>query len=104
MRIVKVDGRSAYINVGSATGIKVGDKFTIYRPGEALIDPVTGMNLGSTEKQVGTLVVTEVQENILDRDGHRRCRRQRHRQAVGRSRRARPGAALVLEHDGSRVC
>jgi curli biogenesis system outer membrane secretion channel CsgG len=64
MRIIKVDGRSAYINVGSSTGIKVGDKFTIYRPGEALIDPVTGMNLGSTEKQVGTLVVTDVQERF----------------------------------------
>jgi curli biogenesis system outer membrane secretion channel CsgG len=64
MRIVKVDGKSAYINVGRSSGIKVGDKFTIFRPGEELIDPVTKMSLGSTEKQVGSAVVTDVQERF----------------------------------------
>jgi len=64
MRVIKVDGKSAYINVGRASGIKVGDKFTIFRPGEDLIDPVTKMNLGSTEKQIGTAVVTDVQERF----------------------------------------
>jgi curli biogenesis system outer membrane secretion channel CsgG len=64
MRIVRVDGQTAYINVGRTSGIKVGDKFTIHRKGEDLIDPATGMNLGATEKQVGTAVVTDVQDRF----------------------------------------
>lgn len=64
MRVVRVDGKVAYINVGSASGIKVGDKFTIVRAGEPLIDPATGMNLGAVEKQIGTATVTEVQERF----------------------------------------
>ncbi len=64
MRVIKADGKTAYINVGRLAGIKVGDKFTIHRKGEDLIDPATGMNLGSTEKQVGSLVVTEVQDRF----------------------------------------
>lgn len=64
MRVIKVDGTTAYINVGRLSGIKVGDKFTIHRKGEDLIDPATGMNLGSTEKQVGTAVVTDVQDRF----------------------------------------
>ena len=64
MRVIKVDGQRAYINVGRLAGIKVGDKFTLHRQGEALIDPVTKMNLGSTEEQVGTGVVAEVQDRF----------------------------------------
>jgi curli biogenesis system outer membrane secretion channel CsgG len=62
MRIIKVDGKRAYINVGSSTGVKVGDTFVIVHRGEELIDPVTGMKLGAEEKQTGTGVVVEVQE------------------------------------------
>jgi curli biogenesis system outer membrane secretion channel CsgG len=62
MRVIRIDGARAYVNVGRTTGIKVGDKFTIHRMGEALIDPATGMNLGAIEEQVGTGVVVEVQE------------------------------------------
>jgi curli biogenesis system outer membrane secretion channel CsgG len=64
MRIIKVDGNRAYINVGSSTGIKVGDKFTIVHRGEELVDPVTGMKLGAEEQQTGTGVVVEVQERF----------------------------------------
>jgi curli biogenesis system outer membrane secretion channel CsgG len=64
MRVIKVDGNRAYINVGSAAGIKVGARFTIHRMGEALIDPATGANLGAEQKQVGTGVVSEVQERF----------------------------------------
>jgi curli biogenesis system outer membrane secretion channel CsgG len=63
-KIMRVDGAKVYINQGSSAGVKVGDKFTVYDPGEALIDPDTGAKLGSTEKQVGTATVTEVQEKF----------------------------------------
>jgi curli biogenesis system outer membrane secretion channel CsgG len=63
-KVMRVDGGKVYINQGSAAGLKVGDKLTIYDPGDALIDPDTGAKLGSTEKQVGTATVTEVQEKF----------------------------------------
>jgi curli biogenesis system outer membrane secretion channel CsgG len=63
-RIIKVDGTKAYINVGSSSGIKVGDKFTIWSVGEELVDPVTGAKLGAEQKQTGSGVVTEVQEKF----------------------------------------
>jgi curli biogenesis system outer membrane secretion channel CsgG len=61
-RVIKVDGQSAYINIGGQAGIKVGDLFEIFEPGEALIDPATGANLGAPEKHTGSGVVTEVQD------------------------------------------
>lgn len=63
-RIIKVDGTRAFINLGSASGLKVGDKFNIISLGTALIDPVTGANLGAPEKQTGTADVVEVQEKF----------------------------------------
>jgi curli biogenesis system outer membrane secretion channel CsgG len=64
MRIARMAGERAFINVGRTTGIKVGDTFTIHRMGEPIIDPATGMNLGAVEEQVGTAVVVEVQERF----------------------------------------
>lgn len=64
MRVIRVDGTKAYINVGSMAGVKVGDKFGIFEQGEALIDPATGMNLGSVETEIGSGVVVDVQERF----------------------------------------
>jgi hypothetical protein len=64
MRVIRLDGQRAYINVGRTSGVRVGDRFTIHRMGEPLIDPVTKMNLGAVEEQVGTAVVSEVQERF----------------------------------------
>jgi len=61
-RVIRVDGQSAYINIGGQAGIKVGDAFEIFEPGQALIDPATGANLGAPEKHTGSGVVTEVQD------------------------------------------
>jgi curli biogenesis system outer membrane secretion channel CsgG len=64
MRVIRLDGQRAYINVGRTSGVRVGDRFTIHRMGEPLIDPVTKMNLGAVEEQVGTAVVSDVQERF----------------------------------------
>lgn len=61
-RIIKVEGNRAWINMGSASGIKVGDRFTIVAVGEELIDPDTGAKLGAEEKETGSGEVTEVFE------------------------------------------
>jgi len=60
-RVVKLDGERMYINVGAESGVKVGDRFAVFSIGEALIDPVTGANLGAEEKQTATATVTDVQ-------------------------------------------
>ncbi|HYN08819.1 MAG TPA: CsgG/HfaB family protein [Vicinamibacterales bacterium] len=64
MRVIKVDGARAYINVGSSSGIKVGEEFKVFRRGEELVDPATGAKLGAEEKQVATGVVSEVNEKF----------------------------------------
>jgi curli biogenesis system outer membrane secretion channel CsgG len=63
-KIIKVDGNQAWINLGSASGLKVGDRFRIISMGEDLIDPDSGAKLGSTEKETGTAEVTEVQDKF----------------------------------------
>jgi hypothetical protein len=63
-KIAKVEGTRAYLTLGSAAGIKIGDKFVIFNVGEAIVDPDTGQKLGAEEKQVGEGTVTEVQERF----------------------------------------
>lgn len=63
-KIIKVEGSRAWINMGQASGLKVGDAFHIYSVGEALIDPDTGQSLGAEEKQTGSGKVDEVQEKF----------------------------------------
>lgn len=63
-RIAKIDGNTAYLNIGSSAGVKVGDKFVVFSVGAAIIDPDTGQALGASEKQTGTGQVTEVEERF----------------------------------------
>jgi curli biogenesis system outer membrane secretion channel CsgG len=63
-RIIRVEGTRAYINLGSASGLKIGDKFNVVSLGAALIDPDTGASLGAPEKQTGGGAVVEVQEKF----------------------------------------
>jgi curli biogenesis system outer membrane secretion channel CsgG len=57
-KIIKADASTIFINAGAASGVNVGDEFVVYRAGEELIDPDTGLSLGSTETKVGTIKVT----------------------------------------------
>jgi curli biogenesis system outer membrane secretion channel CsgG len=63
-KIAKVDGKNAWLNIGSSAGVKVGDKFVVFSAGEAIIDPDTGQALGASEKQTATGEVTEVAERF----------------------------------------
>ena len=64
LSIVKVEGTTAYINAGTNTNVKVGDVFQVSSRGEELIDPATGLKLGSHERVIGSIRVTEVQEQF----------------------------------------
>ena len=63
-RIAKVDGNRAWLNIGSSSGVKVGDKFAVFNVGEAIVDPDTGQTLGVDEKETGAGAVTDVQERF----------------------------------------
>jgi len=52
-RIAQVDGENLYINAGQRSGLNVGDRLDVYRPGKEIIDPVTKMKLGTTENLIG---------------------------------------------------
>ena len=53
----------AYLNYGSAL-LSLGDRLKVVTLGEALIDETTGLDLGSTEKTVGVVEVTEALEKF----------------------------------------
>ncbi len=58
--IAKADGGKIYVNVGDASGIKVGDRFDVKRLGEEIKDPKTGEVLGGDETEVGTIEIVKV--------------------------------------------
>ncbi|MCB9058820.1 MAG: hypothetical protein H6627_09655 [Calditrichae bacterium] len=50
-----------FMKPGSAAGVSSGMTFWVYRPGEELIDPDTGISLGSEEMKIGKIeVVSDV--------------------------------------------
>jgi len=55
-KVIKGNG-TVFINVGAEAGVQVGDVFVVYRKGEELIDPDTGISLGAVESKIGTIVV-----------------------------------------------
>lgn len=59
-KIIKVnpDG-TVYMKPGSAGGVQPGMEFVVYHPGEELIDPDTGLSLGSEESMVGKIKVVQ---------------------------------------------
>lgn len=61
IKIVNVqDADNIWINRGDDSGLKMGETFNIFAPGEELIDPDTGESLGTTETQVGQAKVVKI--------------------------------------------
>ncbi|MCK5032420.1 MAG: hypothetical protein KAS18_02275 [Calditrichia bacterium] len=54
-KIIKATGGTVYMKPGSKGGVQPGMKFSVYRPGEELIDPDTGLSLGSEESKIGEI-------------------------------------------------
>lgn len=55
------DSGEVFINAGQNTNMQKGMTFMMFRPGEELIDPDTGMNLGTDDEFVGRLRIDDVQ-------------------------------------------
>lgn len=58
-RVAQVDGENLYINAGQKSGLNIGDKLKVFRPGKAIIDPVTKVKLGTTESLIGEAIVQQ---------------------------------------------
>ena len=58
-KVITMNGNKVYINSGKTDGISLGESFKVYRKGEALIDPDTGLNLGSVDSEIGTIKVID---------------------------------------------
>ncbi len=59
-KVIKVnDDGTLYMKPGSAGGVKPGMEFAIYSQGEELIDPDTGISLGSEERKIGKIKVVQ---------------------------------------------
>lgn len=63
-RVAMVKDGLVYLNVGRESGINIGDQFNIYREGEAVIDPDTGLTLGSETSRIGRVEVVSVEEKF----------------------------------------
>ncbi|MCK4802340.1 hypothetical protein KAS33_01580 [bacterium] len=76
-KIIKVSNGKVYINVGANAGIRKGEVFEVYRVGEELIDPDTGLSLGAEETYAGKIKIREAEKKyaiatILEGEGFQR--------------------------------
>lgn len=58
-KVIKASSGSVIINVGAEAGVENGMEFVVYSAGEELIDPDTGLSLGTEEEKVGRIRVTK---------------------------------------------
>jgi len=58
-KIIKAQGTTIFMKPGTKGGVQSGMIFAVYRPGEELIDPDTGLSLGSEEMKIGEIQFTE---------------------------------------------
>ena len=63
-RVVKAEGSQIYINAGYNMNIQMDSVFTVYSKGEDLIDPASGLSLGSALSRSGTVRVTQVSDKF----------------------------------------
>ena len=58
--IAMIEGHDIVINVGGEAGIRPGQQFNVLNTGAEIIDPVTGISLGSRQKIVGIIEIVTV--------------------------------------------
>jgi len=60
--VADVSGGTLVLNVGSRSGLKVGDVLEVSRPTKTIKDPTTGKVLRTLADKVGTATITDVDE------------------------------------------
>lgn len=64
--VVSLDGDLLYVDLGSASGARVGQELTIVRKGEAFAHPITGRILGRHEDILGYAHVRRVEQEFSE--------------------------------------
>jgi curli biogenesis system outer membrane secretion channel CsgG len=57
--VVKAEGTRVWLNIGKQ-GVNMGDRLSVMQKGEELIDPETGISLGSSDTAMGDIEVIQV--------------------------------------------
>ncbi|WP_084696237.1 CsgG/HfaB family protein [Salisaeta longa] len=57
--VITVQNGNVFINAGANSGLENGQTLVVKKPGQSLVDPETGLKLGSVEKTIGTIRVTD---------------------------------------------
>lgn len=60
--VMEISGNKAYVNLGSAQGVRVGDLYKVFKEGKPLRDPM-GNIIGVVEEDIAYAKVVEVQPN-----------------------------------------
>ena len=60
--VADVSGSSLVLNIGSRSGVKVGDKLIVSRVGREIRDPATGKVIRRVEDRLGEITISEVDE------------------------------------------
>ena len=61
--VIKAEGNKVWINLGRDV-VSAGETLRIMSKGEELIDPDTGISLGATETEIGSLRVSQLQDKF----------------------------------------
>ncbi len=62
IKVAAVVSGVAYINRGSDGGLQAGERLRAVRPGQPIIDPDTGVQMGNAEQELGEVVLAEVED------------------------------------------
>lgn len=63
-RVVQIKDLEVYVNAGANVNLRPGLQLTAYSKGEDLIDPATGLSLGSKDALVGNVILTQVEDKF----------------------------------------
>ena len=61
--VIKAEGQRVWLNIGD-DGVDMGDRLSVMSKGEELIDPETGISLGSSDSKLGDIEVIQVAEKF----------------------------------------
>ncbi len=63
-KVVTIKDNTVYLNVGEKSNILPGNEFAVYRKGQELIDPDTGISLGSEDEKIGRVQILSVEDKF----------------------------------------
>jgi len=63
-RVVQVSGTEVYVNAGASVNLKPGMTLAAYAKGEELTDPATGLKLGSRDRRIGAVTLTQIEDKF----------------------------------------